>query len=304
MNLSKPLSVLILIASVFLLSAARNVTAEGPSQANQQTQTETPAQQHDTVTSPSPTVINEETAEPIAASGATNIYNQYKQSSPWGDFPTWLEAIATIGLLVFAGWQIAFIRRTTKATEDSAKAASENAVAAKDAAEATKKYAEVATRAFVSERPILIVVRMEQDPKQWGRHFRPSIYVRNCGNKPAIIERCTTNTCKDDSNIPTAVGTPDYERGGEVPLQRTVLSSNEEMTIAYGVRMLSESEAAELLTMERRLVIFGKIWYRDPSGAWSDPPYTCPFYWYYSPPAVVWDNGGFYRGPKHLNQET
>jgi hypothetical protein len=164
------------------------------------------------------------------------------------------------------------------------------------------KSLKVAMQAFVSERPILAVVKMEQVRNEWARNFRPSIHVRNCGSKAAIIERCTTNTCKDDGNISIPVATPDYERGGEVPLQRTVIGPNEETVIAYGVRTLSEAEGLDLLTGQRKLAVFGKIWYRDPSGA-PDDPYTCPFYWYYSPPGVVWDDGGFYRGPKRLNEE-
>jgi hypothetical protein len=133
----------ILITSALLLSGARDATAESPSQPNQRSQTETQAQQHYAVASPAPAIVNQPSPKPTANTGATYIYNQYKQASPLGDFPTWLEAIATILLVIFAGRQMRFVRRSTQATENAAKAASDNAQAARDAAIATERYVEM-----------------------------------------------------------------------------------------------------------------------------------------------------------------
>lgn len=63
--------------------------------------------------------------------------SQHEGSS---DLPAWLQAVATIGLLGFAFWQMRLISRSTTATENAAGAAAENAKAAKDAAEATERY--------------------------------------------------------------------------------------------------------------------------------------------------------------------
>jgi hypothetical protein len=161
----------ILIVLVLLLSTAGNVTAEGPSQPNQGSQTETAAQDQSAIVSPSPTRFDQQAATPVPACGATNINHQSGQSSPNANLASWAEAIATIGLLLFASFQIGFIRRSTRATEDAAKAASDNARAAKDAAiateryvemteqmvEATKQSAKAAALALNAERPYLFV---------------------------------------------------------------------------------------------------------------------------------------------------
>src|SRR5712692_430857 len=119
MKLSKPLSVLILIASVSLLSAARNVTAEGPSQPNQKTQTETAAQQHDAVASPSPTIIDQPSPAPTPKQTAGNTYNYYYPTKESGDSAGAISAFATIGLLIFAGWQTFLVNKTAKAARDA-----------------------------------------------------------------------------------------------------------------------------------------------------------------------------------------
>src|ERR1700719_3061633 len=105
----------ILIALALLLSAANGGATESPSQPNQRAETQTPAQQHNAIASPTVSALNQSAAVPAAAGGTTNIYNQYKQTSPWGDLPSWLEAIATIGLVIFAFWQMNFVKRSTTA---------------------------------------------------------------------------------------------------------------------------------------------------------------------------------------------
>jgi hypothetical protein len=208
MKLSNTWFALILIASALLLSGARNVTAEGPSEPDQRSQTETPAQDHDALASPSPTIINQPAPQPTPNAGATYIYNQYKQSSPLGDLPTWLEAIATILLVIFAGRQMQFVSRSTTATENAANAASENAKAAKDAAVATERYVEMtaqmveatkqsakATEAALHiNRPFLLVTRILNDDvfhdgstdTVWHNYYF-RLELRNFGVGPADI---------------------------------------------------------------------------------------------------------------------
>ena len=128
------MSASILIVSALLLSGARNVTAKSPSQPNQSTQT--PTEEHSSVPSPSVSPLNQPTAAATAKPTATYIYNQYKQASPWGNVPTWLEAIATILLVIFAGRQLSSVKGAANAARD-------NADAAKDAAVSTKRYVEM-----------------------------------------------------------------------------------------------------------------------------------------------------------------
>src|SRR5271166_176617 len=184
----------VLIIWILLLALNTRAT-ENPSQPNQSAQAETSAEQHDAAAgSPAPTVLNEQTAEPTVASGATDIYNQYKQSSPHGDFPTWLQAIASIGLAVFAFWQINFVKRTTTASESAARAARDAVVATqqyveltKELAETTKQSVDLARLSLSAERPYITITPITVLPSSRGPRFQ--FVLRNDGDRPAIIKQ-------------------------------------------------------------------------------------------------------------------
>jgi hypothetical protein len=149
MKLSRPLWALTLIALALLLSAA-SVTTESPSQPNQGTQTQSPAQQHSSTASPRMPALNQAAAKPTARKGRTNTDYECKQPGPWGDFPTWLEAIATLGLVGFAAWQMRLIK-------DAAVAAKNNAEAAKLQADAAIKTFQLAVRAKIEVHPTVVL---------------------------------------------------------------------------------------------------------------------------------------------------
>jgi hypothetical protein len=188
---------LILIASALLLSAANGASAESPSQPNQRTQTQTPAQRHNAIASPTASALNQSATVETTGTGATYIYNQYKQSSPWGDFPTWLEAIATILLVVFAYRQIDFVRASAQAASDNAKAAKDAAIATEryvemteQMVEATKQSAKAAETALYVNRPFLLVTRVECTDAKFingSLNHKFKIHLKNFGVGPADI---------------------------------------------------------------------------------------------------------------------
>jgi hypothetical protein len=110
------------IPSALLLNGVGTLRTESPIQLNQGNQTQNRAQQHDATADLSASVVQQPTAARAASSGGTYIHNQYKQSRLLGDFPTWLEAIATLLLVIFARRQMRFFRRSTDATEKAAEA--------------------------------------------------------------------------------------------------------------------------------------------------------------------------------------
>jgi hypothetical protein len=174
MKPSKSWAILILIVSALLLSGARNITAEGPSQPNQSTQTQTPANEHSSVPGPSVSSVHQPTAVATAKPSATYIYNQYKQTSPWGDVPTWLEAIATILLVIFAGRQMGSVKEAANAARDNADAAKDAVVSTKryvemtaQMVEATKQSARATELALNAERPYVFIEK--QNPAMYLR---------------------------------------------------------------------------------------------------------------------------------------
>jgi hypothetical protein len=190
----KLLSTSILIVSALLLNGVRNAAAESPSQPNQRSQTKASAQQHDSVATPAPTIFNQATAAPASPDGAANVYKEYKQASPNGDFPSWLQAIGTIGLLIFAWCQMGLVRRTTKATETAAQATRDAVIATEkyveltqQLTEATRQSAEFAKLALSVGRPYLTVTPTNVEPSGVGPRF--AFVLRNDGNRPAIIKR-------------------------------------------------------------------------------------------------------------------
>jgi hypothetical protein len=179
MKFSKPLCALILIVSALLVSAACGASAESPSQPNQSTQTQTPAQQHNAIASPTASALNQSPAVPTGSASATYIYNQYKQSSRWGNVPAWLEAIATIGLLFFAGWQMSLIKAAAVAARD-------NAEAAKLQAQAAVKTFQLAVRARIEVHP---TVALESASRTLTVYFE----ILNQGETAAKIQFQTFN---------------------------------------------------------------------------------------------------------------
>jgi hypothetical protein len=125
-----------------LLSTQSSTPAKSPRQTNEGTEAETFAQQRSGVATQPPT-FHQAIPVPTALAGAHHYDNQHYEPRQLGDLPGWLQAIATILLVIFAAWQMRFVRRGTTATENAANAARDNAKAAKDAAIATERYAEM-----------------------------------------------------------------------------------------------------------------------------------------------------------------
>src|ERR1700683_343706 len=99
MKLSKLLSALILIVLALLLGAARNITTE----------IKTSADQHNPVASPSIPAFVQPPRESSTQSREAVIKNQRSETGPSGDdLPAWLQAISTILLVGFAFWQMRF----------------------------------------------------------------------------------------------------------------------------------------------------------------------------------------------------
>ncbi len=137
----KPLKLsflLILIGSALFLNGAGESTETPSTQQKQRAETKTSAQQHDSNPNPFESPIKQSPTKIAPESSTYNIQNYNYNPQDGGNLPAWLQAIGTIGLLIFAWWQMWFMRRATKATETAANAARDNAIAAKESAETSK----------------------------------------------------------------------------------------------------------------------------------------------------------------------
>lgn len=286
---------LILIASALLLNAARSATAESPSQQNQGRQAETSAQEHNAIADPTASTINQQTSKPTPTSGATYIYNQYQQSSPWGDFPTWLEAIASIGLAIFAFWQINFVKRTTTASENAAEAARDAVRATqqyveltKELSETTKQSVELARLSLSTERPYITVTPVGLFPSASGA--RVNLALRNDGSRPAIIKNIYAHMAWEQRpDCPPLARRQELAGHNSRRIHEYVIGSNNRTSREYSLWYadappeLRMDEPEPLLhalydqreQSNRELHIFGFVIYADP----ADNRYMLEFCW-------------------------
>ena len=283
---------ILLIVSTLLLHAVNSRATESPSQPNQRSQAETAAQQHNAVASPPGTAIEQPTTVPTATSGTTNIYNEYKQSSPHGDFPTWLQAIASIGLAIFAFWQINFVKRTTTASENAAEAARDAVIATqqyveltKDLAATTKQSVELARLSLSTERPYITVTPTLITPTLSGAKI--SFELRNDGNRPAIIKNIWAGIKWEQ--VPDCPSVDRRQTGVEARRIHDYVLAPGRTSKEYGLwyadgppelRMLDNEELLEIIRGQREqsnreLHIFGFVTYRDPAEA----EYVLEFCW-------------------------
>ncbi len=276
------------------LALSANAQSPNPSQPNQGAQAETSAQQHDAVTSEATTAVEQPTAVPTAASGTTNIYNQYKQSSPNGDFPTWLQAIASIGLAIFAFWQINFVKRTTTASENAAEAARDAVIATqqyveltKDLAATTKQSVELARLSLSTERPYITVTPVSVTATSIGAEIR--FTLRNDGNRPAIIKDIFADIgWEQKPNCPSIENRREHAGANSRRIHEYVLAPgrlSREYLLFYNdeppdLRMTDNAQMFQAIHDQRQqsnreLHMFGFILYSDP----AETRYYLEFCW-------------------------
>lgn len=191
------LSLAIIIVSALLLTAVSGENAETPkAQPNQNAYAQSPAQQHGSPSGASVSTPFQITSAPPANHRDTNTYDyNYPAKNGW-DWSGIIQAVATLGLLGFALWQMEFVRRSTIATENAANAARDNALASKNAAAATEDYAKTQRLALVAQRPVLLVVEVDHgffDPKsREDKTFvltSAKVTITNAGQGQAVIKR-------------------------------------------------------------------------------------------------------------------
>jgi hypothetical protein len=135
----KPLLSLTLIA-LALLAIAGSTKAQATSRPGDG---QTPAQQHHAEPAPylSPTIQISTKAATAGSAAETNYQRYYPNNS--AELAAFVQAVAAVILILFGGWQMVLLWRSTGATEKAADAARDNAIAAREAAEVSKENIEI-----------------------------------------------------------------------------------------------------------------------------------------------------------------
>lgn len=314
------LSASILIASALLLSAAGENPETPKPQPKQNAYTQSPTQQHSPASSASVSATFQATSAPPAGQRASNTYNYYYPAKDTWDWSGIVQAIATLGLLGFALWQMDFVRRSTKATENAAKAASDNAKAAKDAAIATERYVEMtkqmveatkqsahaADLALNVEKPFVFL----EEPKletytesvpQFGALPLPQYVsvqrrwigfeLRNRSKGVAIIEAIRLRACIVRRSTWESSGTK------QVRIQQRVVGPGEKPLSGTSIPYTVAPPVIDRI--DERFAIFGFIKYRDV----YDRHYKSTFNYFYYPGTLLRPQGAyFYLGPEKHNR--
>jgi len=250
-----------------------------------------------------------------AERGGTQTHNHDVQSSDGWNWPGWLQAGATLGLLIFAGWQMCFVRRSTKATEDAANAASDNAIASKAAAEASKQMAEssresvqLAEDAIHTNRPHLFVTNVQAHRAQRrGRRneelIEGVVIVRNYGTGPGeITDYVARIELFPADKDPSPEGL--YEENEGQPLEHPYYGAGDEdidpERTGYKARITTkwqreDNQLANIVANRERLAIHGRLRYRGS----AKRPYVSHFFWWIQVNRTM--DLTPVRGPKELN---
>jgi hypothetical protein len=205
---------LALLSLLLLASPSSGMTPH--LQPQQRSDAQATTQQSNAVSSPTVTLNVDPSPAVTTEHGRTYTYNYYYQSNDGWNWSGWAQALFTLGLVIFAAWQMRFIRQSTSATQQAANAARDNAIASKDAANAAKAMADIASKQLeMSHRP-----RIKFDLKVAGDllinpngsiTFEYEATIMNTGNSPAL-----------QVHIEKEVYVPKDGRGSPVAEQQTV----------------------------------------------------------------------------------
>jgi hypothetical protein len=196
-----------------LLNGAKGESTETPKpQPKQSPSSEAKPQSSDQISSPTvaASIQSETTPTATICCAKTEAY-YYPPKDSW-DWPGIVEAISTLGLLLFAGWQMGFVRQSTKSMNVAAMAAREAA----DTAERALSHAERAWLAFEIvdiqglnyvrariERLFPTLREPVDSPTVEIIKMRVSYRLNNCGRTPArLVAEDIQFICADPTSLP------------------------------------------------------------------------------------------------------
>ena len=259
-------------------------------------QTQPAAQQTHPNSSTTPSSFNQFRASVPTNPSTTYAHYYYYYPEPSWNWPGWLEAIATIGLVFYSAFQFKYIRKSATAAAQAAIAAKENADAARFAANiarenvelqkalanATTKSADAAEAALHANRPFLLITGMRSEKAETGYLYTIYVRIRNFGIGPADIQDyCIDAEFLDPPIPPGAWELIPWWYGPDqgFALQDPLVISGEERDGLQTCVFIPPYERANITERKRWLGIHGRVRYR---GALKQK-YCTQFYWFYVP---------------------
>jgi hypothetical protein len=294
-------------------------------------------------TSPSPRAIVHATPIPAISPRMTGRSSQFspalivgdRQKSLWDYLPPWLEAGATLLLVVFAIFQMHFVRRTTTASEVASTAAKDSAAAAKESADAAKLavqsdrpymlVAEAKLKGVISDdtrtiepnaNVLKVVSEFLKKPEKLNPHNeflpRAEFLFKNYGKGPARIVQLVAGM----SLVRVLPKPKDFFGCMPIRTSHVGVGNGEPLLVEniFGLDLwLSETDIDDIGAERKKLIVYGKLTYSDIRTI--PDPYEAGFLWIFSPPRPFSVGGGkpieslvipssFSAGPDEYNINT
>lgn len=254
---------MILIALALLLAAVRGEGAKTPKpQPEQSTSSETKPYGGGEISGPPKPALMQPRPTATTTPCSNHTENYYYPTETLWNWPGIIEALSTLGLLVFAGWQMCFLRQSIKAMEAAT-------TAAREAADTAERALILAERAWVAFE-VVGIEGLEQVRTGIERRslFNPetvdvitiavSYRFNNCGKTPARL--IVGDVQFKNANPASLPSIPVYSPRVEMP----------ELLIPPGPSAINSKRVElyppqfkQFIEGNEKLIIFGYVNYRD-----------------------------------------
>jgi len=205
------------------------------------------------------TSINPSTAQP-AETYTYRIENYYYNSVNGWNWPGIVAALSTLGLVIFAAWQMCFVKRAAKATEIAAEAAKKSAEAAANSVIATRELANLERPWIIVSKKSLIGFPLEETSIISPIQIEISSELTNVGRSPGLITSVSKAiVCAPLIDIPEPSYTDDPLPAGELLIPP---SGDHAQTSRKDI---SQEEFADFMTRKTCVMFYGRIQYYDTS---------------------------------------
>ena len=254
-----PFLLILILCAMFLsgaTEAAKTLAAE--STKNAASEDSTPIDNTHADKSKSSSIIPS-TAQP-AETYTYQIENYYYNSVNGWNWPGIAAALSTLGLVIFAAWQMWFVKRSVKATEIAAEAAKQSAEAAANNVIATRELANLERPWVIVSKKSLIGFPLEETSIISPIQIEISWELTNVGRSPGLITSVSKAiVCTPLIDIPEPSYADDPLPAGELLIPP---SGDHALT---SPKDISPEEFADFMTRNRCIMFYGRIQYYDTS---------------------------------------
>jgi hypothetical protein len=203
--------------------------------------------------------INPSTGQP-AETYTYQIENYYYNSLNGWNWPGIVVALSTLGLVIFAAWQMWFVKRAAKATEIAAEAAKKSAEAAANSVIATRELANLERPWIIVSKKSLIGFPLEETSIISPIQIEISWELTNVGRSPGLI----TSISKAVVSAPLIDIPEPFYADDPLPAGELLIPPSGDHAVTTR-KDISQEEFADFMTRNICIMFYGRIQYHDTS---------------------------------------